>query len=209
MSFLYALRYLQVVAVVPRLCTAAFVAAVGGAAVTLAMDPSAAQEALAPVLLLQMFAASSGFAAPARRGYYDLLLTSGTPRWQIALAHYLASVMPGIASWMCIDLLELAASHGAHRAAVVSGTCLAFMVVSTVAWVAAIPLSRSAAALGWLLCMTVQPLASVVSPLPLLGVSLGRSDLPAALTVVALTAATAVAAAVRIMRADAPLETSQ
>ena len=116
MNVIYAFRYFQVVTVVPPLFLWAFVATIAAAAVTLTHDPSAATDALTPVILLQLFAASSGFQIPARRGYYDLLLTSGTPRWQIALAHCLASVMPGITSWICVGMLELAASHGAHMA---------------------------------------------------------------------------------------------
>ena len=68
MTFVYVLHYFRVVAVVPPLFLAGFASVVAAAAITLALDPSAAREALAPVLLLQMFAASSGFAAPARRG---------------------------------------------------------------------------------------------------------------------------------------------
>jgi len=100
MNVIYALRYFQVVAVVPPLFLAGFVITIAASAVTLTDDPTAATEALTPVLLLQLFSASSGFQIPARRGYYDLLLTSGTPRWQIAVAHCLASVMPGITSWI-------------------------------------------------------------------------------------------------------------
>jgi hypothetical protein len=87
MNVFYAFRYFRVVAVVPPLFLAGFVVTVAAAAVTLTRDPSAASEALTPVLLLQLFAASSGFQIPARRGYYDLLLTSesraGRSRWRI------------------------------------------------------------------------------------------------------------------------------
>ena len=98
------------VPVVPPLFSAAFAIAVGAAALRLMSDASAAIDALTPVLLLQLFVASSGFRFAARRGYYDLLLTSGTPRWQIALAHCLVSITPGIVSWMCVAVLEAAAT---------------------------------------------------------------------------------------------------
>ena len=51
-TFLYALRYFQVVSVVPRLFLAGFVITVGAAAMRLTSDPSAVVEALTPVLLL-------------------------------------------------------------------------------------------------------------------------------------------------------------
>ncbi len=106
MRLAYAVRYFQVVGVVPPLLVGGFVIAVGAAVIRLTGDPSSAVEALTPVLLLQLFVASSGFRSPARRGYYDLLLTSGTPRWKIAIAHCLVSIGPGIVSWVCVGLRQ-------------------------------------------------------------------------------------------------------
>jgi hypothetical protein len=177
--------------------------------VTLTHDPSAAIEALTPVLLLQLFAASSGFQIPARRGYYDLLLTSGTPRWQIATAHCLASVMPGIASWICVGMLELAASHGARMAFATGGTCIAFFLVSTVAWATATSISRAPAAVGWLLVMTIPPLARFVSPVQLLGAETPRPlivTLPVVFAVAMIPLGLAFA---RIVRGPVPLESAQ
>src|ERR1051325_657211 len=111
MTFLYALRYFLIVPVLPPLFNVAFAVAVAAAALRL-ISGAAATDALTPVLLVQLFVASSGFRFAARRGYYDLLLTSGTPRWQIAIAHCLVSIFPGIVSWLCIGALEVAASRG-------------------------------------------------------------------------------------------------
>src|SRR5258706_5132185 len=174
MNVVYAFRYFQVVAVVPPLFLAGFAVTIAAAAVRLTHDPSAAVEALTPVLLLQLFSASSGFQSPARRGYYDLLLTSGTPRWQIAMAHCLASIMPGITSWICVGMLELAASHGTRMAFATGGTCIAFFMMSALAWAMATSISRAPAAVGWLLVMTIPPLARVASPLQLPGTEVPR-----------------------------------
>src|SRR5882672_6433885 len=130
MGFVYALRYFYVVAIVPRFFVDGFVIAVAAAAVRLTSDPTAATDALTPVVLLQMFVAPSGFQLPARRGYYDLLLTTGPPRWQIALAHATASTAPGVVAWLSISLLELAASHGANSTGLAAGTCVAVASVS-------------------------------------------------------------------------------
>ena len=209
MSFLYTLRYFHVVAVVPRFFIAAFVVAVAAAAARLTTDPSAAVDALTPVLLLQMFAASSGFHVAARRGHYDLILTSGTPRWQIASAHCVASIAPGLASWLCVGLLELASSHGAHAAFASVGTCMAFLVFSFVAWATATPMPRGAAAVGWLLVVTIPPLARLASPVRLLGAH------PTGPLAIELLSAVAVAmilvgvAVVRIVRGPVPLEAVQ
>lgn len=209
MSFLYALRYFQVVAVVPRLFIAAFVVAVTAAAARLTTDPSAAIEALTPVLLLQMFAASSGFQVPARRGHYDLLLTSGTPRWQIASAHCVASIVPGIASWLCVGMLELAVSHGAHAAFAAAGTCLAFLLVSIVAWATATPIPRGTAAVGWLLIVTIPPLARVASPVQLLGTHPAWPLAATLLSILAIAMIPVGAAVARIVRGAVPLEAAQ
>ena len=208
MNVIYAFRYFQVVAVVPPLFLAGFVVTVAASAVTLTHDPSAATEALTPVLLLQLFAASSGFQIPARRGYYDLLLTSGTPRWQIALAHCLASVMPGITSWVCVGMLELAASHGGRMAFAAGGTCIAFLLVSTIAWATATSISRAPAAVGWLLVMTIPPLARFASPIQLLGTQVPRPlvTLPAVFVIATIPVGLAFA---RIMRGAVPLESAQ
>jgi len=209
MNVIYAFRYFRVVPVVPPLFLAGFVVTVAAAAVTLTRDPSAASEALTPVLLLQLFAASSGFQIPARRGYYDLLLTSGVSRWQIALAHCLASVMPGITSWICVGMLELAASHGGRMTAATGGTCIAFSLVSTIAWAMATSISRAPAAVGWLLMMTIPALAQTVSPVQLLGAQAPR-PLAVTLPVVFVIAMVPVGVAcARIVRGPVPLESAQ
>ena len=209
MNLIYALRYVQVVAVVPPLFLAGFVISIAAAGVTLAYDPSASVEALTPVLLLQLFSASSGFQSPARRGYYDLLLTSGTARWQIATAHCLASIMPGVTSWMCVGMLEIAASHGTRMAFASGGTCIAFLLVSTVAWATATSISRAPAAVGWLLVMTIPSLARFVSPVQLLG---AEAPGPLIVTVPVVFAAATIPlglAFARIMRGPVPLESAQ
>lgn len=208
MAFLYALRYFQIVAVVPPLFIAGFLVTVAAGAIRLAIDPAAAVDALTPVLLLQVFAASSGFQIPARRGYYDLLLTSGATRWQIAVAHCVASTVPGIASWMCVAMLETAASYGERFASVAQGTCLAFVAVSLIAWATAMPMSRATSAVGWLLVMTIPPLAGVASPVQLLG-----AETVGPLTVaLPLALATTIAVGIsftRIVRGTVPLEAAQ
>ncbi len=209
MNVVHAFRYFQVVAVVPPLFLAGFIVTIAAGAVTLTRDPSAASEALTPVLLLQLFSASSGFQIPARRGYYDLLLTSGTPRWQIAMAHCLASVMPGITSWICVGMLELAASHGTRMAFATGGTCIAFLLVSTIAWATATSISRAPAAVGWLLIMTIPPLARFASPVQLLGTEVPRPltvTLPAVFALAMIPVGLAFA---RIMRGPVPLESAQ
>jgi hypothetical protein len=208
MSLFYAIRYFQIVAVVPPLFLAGFLVTIAAAMIRLTTDASAVVEALTPLLLLQLFAASSGFEGPARRGYYDLLLTSGVPRWQIGVAHCAASITPGLVSWMCVALLEVAASHGSSFASVSAGSVLAFVGASLLAWAATISLSRAAAAVGWLLIVTIPAVGRVASPLELLGAPAPRVGI-AMLTAVAAIGAQVAWAFARIARAPVPLEASQ
>ena len=208
MRFLYALRYFQVVSVVPTLFIAGFAVTVGAAAIRLTSDPTSAVDALTPVLLLQLFAASSGFRSAARRGYYDLLLTSGASRSQVALAHCAATVLPGLVAWACVLLLEAAASHGSSFRAATAGSVVAFVGTSLLAWAAAISLSRATAAMGWLLVMTIPPVARIVSPVQWLGTTLPHA--PWVLTAATVVAAFLVAiACARMSRMSFPLEGSQ
>jgi hypothetical protein len=208
MTFLYALRYFQVVAVVPRLFLVGFVVTVGAAVVRLTSDPSMAVEALTPVLMFQLFAASSGFRIGARRGYYDLLLTSGVPRWQVAVAHCLASVLPGFIAWICVLLLEVAASHGSSFRSAATGSTLTVVGLSLLAWAAAIAVSRATAAVGWLLIMTVPPIARLASPAQWLGLSSAHPGWITALAIVAVAMPVTIASAC-ITRMSIPLDGSQ
>lgn len=209
MTVLYATRYFVVVSLVPRLFLAGFIVAVAAAAVRLTGSPTRAIESLTPVLLLQLFVASSGYRLPARRGHFDLLLTSGTPRWQIAVAHCLVSVTPGIVSWLCVGVLELVSSHGAQSASFAAGTFAAFVGSSLVAWSAAVYSSRTAAAIGWLLVMTLPPVAHFMSPLRILGVHADSSHRFVILSVSGVAVLAFVTAVTSIVRGATPLEAAQ
>ena len=149
----YLLRFYCVVPPVPRLMigTFAVIAVIAGAAVV--SDPGRASGALAPVLLLQLFAASSGFAVPARRGHYDLLLTRGGSRVRAAVAHWVMSIAPGVASWLAVAAVERVASQGSSGALVASGTWAAVFLVSTLPWAFTVALPRFSGGIGWLLVL--------------------------------------------------------
>lgn len=209
MTFLHALRYFVVVSVVPPVFIAGFVVAVAAAAARLTAGPAAAVDALTPVVLLQLLVASSGFHIPARRGHFDLLLTSRTPRWQIGLAHCLVSITPGIAAWLCVGVLELAASHGAKWSAFASGTCAAVIGSSLVAWGTAVYSSRVACAIGWVLVMTIPPMERWLSPLGLLGSTTSGPEGVAIVVTLAVATIPFAAGLFGIVRGATPLEASQ
>jgi hypothetical protein len=206
---LFAFRYFRVVRVVPTVFIGGFVLAIILAAIQVTTDPSAAVFALNPVLKLHLFASSSGFQLPARRGYYDLLLTSSTARWQIGVAHCGASMMPGVVSWLCVAVVEGIATHGAHAgAAEAAGTCMAFLAWSVIAWAVAVFSSRTTATIAWLVIMSI-PGVGRLSPLAWLGVN-GSAMGPLALCGTYALAAAAFATALLVVgRGNTPLEGSQ
>lgn len=152
-GFLYLLRFFRVVSPLSGLVVWTFGVLVLAAATVIVTAPERTAGALAPLLLLQMFAASSGFSVPARRGYYDLLLTATGGRTAIALTHWLMSISPGLASWFIVASVE-ALRSGHASIALASGTCAAMAIVSTIPWAVTIALPRFSGGIGWLLVLT-------------------------------------------------------
>jgi hypothetical protein len=106
---------------------------------------------LTPLLVLQIFAASSGFGLAMRRGHYDLVLSRGVSTTRLMTAHWLASIAPGLAAWVAVAIAERLLAHGS--AALSSGSVLAFLLASSFPWAFTTPLPRFAAAIGWLVLL--------------------------------------------------------
>src|SRR4029434_11222861 len=98
----FLIRFFRVVPPVPPMMTGTFLVLTLASAAVVVANPVRAPGTLVPVLLLQVFAAASGFALPARRGHFDLLLTRGSSRTLIALVHWAMSIAPGLASWLVL-----------------------------------------------------------------------------------------------------------
>jgi hypothetical protein len=153
-TILYLLRFFRVAPPLPGLVVWTFGAIVAGASAIVVFAPGRIAGALAPLLVLQMFAASSGFAVPGRRGHYDLLLTRTGGRIAIALAHWVSSIAPGVAGWLIVASVEALAT-GTTAIAMASGTCAAVALVSTIPWAVTIALPRFSGGIGWLLMLTI------------------------------------------------------
>ena len=110
---------------------------------------------------------------------------------------------------MCVGMLELAASHGTRVAFAAEGTCLAFLLVSIVAWATATPMARGTAAIGWLLLETIPPLSRVASPVQLLGMHPDGPFAERLFLVLALAMVPVGVAVARIVRGAVPLEAAQ
>jgi hypothetical protein len=162
----YVFRYFRVVPPNPALLTGAFavITVVGMLSFALTADDGAA--AAVPVVVLQAFGASTGFSAPARRGYFDLLLSRGEPRTRIALVQWLTAITPGITSWAMLAAAYALIRGTAGSPLVTSGTMLALVMASTIPWAVTVALPRFSGAIGWLLLVSLGATGGVVWPDP-------------------------------------------
>ena len=191
--------------------------AVSGVAL-LVSDPSKGAEAIAPLALVQMFAASTGFTVPARRGHYDLLFTGGSRRHSIALTHFAVSVAPGTLLWLALGVAEMAAAHTAAPTSFAFGTIVLFMLVSGPVWALTAGLPRLSGAIGWLLVMALWRAAglgdrsvvgTLLCPFVLIGERLTSGVTNAAAAAIVMSVLLPMAAIAWIVRMDVPLESAQ
>lgn|SRR5262245_51399584 len=201
--------------------------------VTVSLDRSRGMYALTPVLLLQMFAVSSGFQVPARRGHFDLLLSGGSTRLRIALAHWALSAFPGFVVWIVVGLAERLVSDGVHARAFLTGSAAALLLVSTIAWAITVPLPRLSGGVVWVVTMVLaltmtddwrnalvaaargdgtpvsRAFLVLLFPFTLIGTSIRGADLPSVGPVLAGALVLWATAVWRVVTTDIPLEASQ
>lgn len=106
---------------------------------------------LASILLVQMFACSSGFTRHASRGYYDPVLLGGRRRGRIALAHFAVTALPGLAAWTVSGLAAATVARTFSTPALRPAGWAALFLVSAVPWAANLRLAPFAAGSLWLL----------------------------------------------------------
>ena len=152
-------RFFLVFPVVPAPMLAGFGLATAVGVFAISYDLANAGGIMLPVWLLQLFAVSSGFRVPARRGHYDLLLTSGAGRSVIVCVHWTMSAGPGLLSWVTLILVERA--NGGATLTEPEATTAA-LLVSTVPWALTIPLPRLS---GAIVCLLSLAAAAAVPPL--------------------------------------------
>jgi hypothetical protein len=162
-ALLRALRFMRVVPPVPSLMWTAWLGVTLASGVAVAAGTTPARDALTPLLVLQVFAVSTGFATAARRGHYDVLLTGGTGRVRTAVAQWTVAAMPGLAGWLALAAVEIVLTPGAPDVLAPGGVAAMF-VVSTLPWALTVGLPRFSAAIGWvLLCALAVSLAPGVA----------------------------------------------
>ena len=160
-GWLYMCRFFAVVPPMPLLMIGTFGVVTAVVTVMVAFDPSRAPQALTPILLLQLFACSSGFDVPARRGHYDLLLTHAGSRRFVLLGHWAASACPGVICWLVLAAGCRVAVGRDAGGLFTTGSMAAVCLVSTIPWAATLRLPRFSGAIGWLLVVAV---LSLVAP---------------------------------------------
>ncbi len=213
----FLIRFFRVVPPVPVLMNGAFAASAVAAAVALSVHAADARGALAPVFLLQTLAASSGFAVPARRGHYDLLLTSGVSRLRIGVAHFVGSILPGLFCWMVIVALEAVSGGRFPQVTLASGTIAALVIVSALSWAVTVPLPRLTGGIVWLLVFVAPvnhdrfPATASMLALPwtLVGTDLFALGVIPVVSVAAVVAAAVTGALVWICRTDVSLQVAR
>jgi hypothetical protein len=105
----------------------------------------------APIaLLLQLFAASTGYRAKLRHGHFDPLLVAAPNRWEVAAAHWLVSIGLGAAVWIGLLLIDLVAHPHQLPTAMQPAVIVLFLYLSTVAWAISVVVGRMGGALIWL-----------------------------------------------------------
>ncbi|MEO8190872.1 MAG: hypothetical protein ABI682_11075 [Acidobacteriota bacterium] len=111
-----------------------------------AKNPGSSDSAVAFLMLLQLFAVSTGFVSHARRGFYDPVLERVPRR---AIAHFFCALWPGCIVLVGIGIAELIAGGRTHALGASAWTALA--LISSVAWAVSVRAGALSGGAVWLL----------------------------------------------------------
>lgn len=186
---------------------------------------------LTPIVLLQGVAASSAFAGAARRGHYDLPFIVCGSRVHTALAHWMASVVPGAMTWVTVAALETVLRQRFPVLSFAPGSVVAMLLISTVPWAVTAPWRRRTYGMVWMLLLVVTtttfpiqrallsedgfgPVAAgtaavLLCPWLLVGIDLALVGALRLSVLVGVAMAVMLGALAWIRRADLPLEIAQ
>lgn len=145
-------RFFRVVTVQSGMMRWALLSVTGVALVRALVEPTRSADGLLPLIVLQMFAASSGFEVPARRGHFDWLVTGPTPRTHVALTHCVCSGAPGLVACLVAGVGDWGL-HGTPGPMLHSGTWAAMLMVTAVGWAITVPLPRLSGGVLWVVVM--------------------------------------------------------
>lgn len=160
-------RFFALVGLHPPYALVILGAIVGLGLWTTSVSPGELDSGLGMVLFVQMFLASTGFLVRARRGYFDPLLLASGHRTRALVWHWLVSIAPGVAGWICLGGAGYVLGSPAAGSAFVGERAVALFIVSALAWTAGFALTRGAAGVVWMAGL----LGVVVQRVDLLGPS--------------------------------------
>jgi hypothetical protein len=167
---------------------------------TIRMSPGELDSPLGMLLFVQMFLASTGFLARARRGHFDPILTTACGRVSVVLWHWCVSALPGVVAWAIVVGVDSISGGGHIMSAVGGRRFLALWMVSAIAWIAGFALARGAAGALW----TAGLVAVLLNRTDLLGSSSGAAASSSHMLVLRHTAAV-IGCPFLLLGAQAPL----
>jgi hypothetical protein len=127
--------------------------------------PGSSEIAIVSILLIQLFAVSTGFTTLASRGYFDPALTSGTSRASIVLAHLLVSASPGFVAWAIVGVAEALRAGSLDVLAFRPAGLSALLLMSTVPWALTLRLPALTGGALWLMVMVGMVVAGKLNKL--------------------------------------------
>ena len=150
MKSLWPAWFFAVVRLHPPYTLVLLTAIVGLGLWTTSSSPGELDSGLGMLLFVQMFLASSGFLARARRGHFDSLLLGAGDRTGALVWHWLVSIAPGVAGWTCLAGAGYMMGSPAAVSAFLGGRAVALFIVSALSWAAGFALARGAAGVMWM-----------------------------------------------------------
>jgi hypothetical protein len=149
------LRFVALVQPPPALAIVGASAVVAFAAYTGTLEPASIENSLGITLVLQMFAASTGFRDRLCRGHFDPMLVGSQPRLPIAAAHWTMAVGPGAAAWLGVTAVAVVVDWARYPLPLTARAVVALFYVSTVAWALTLPFARLTGGTLWIVVLFV------------------------------------------------------
>jgi hypothetical protein len=143
-------RFFAAAAPIPAPLKAVLAVLVLGAAGLEAVSAGSSDWVLASILLVQLFACSSGFTHHASRGYYDPVLVSRT-RLRVGLAHFAVTALPGSVAWIAAGIAGAMAAGSLSIPAMRPAGWVALFLVSAIPWAVNLRFAPFVAGSLWLL----------------------------------------------------------
>ena len=116
-------------------------------------EPTEVEQTLVLALVFQMFAAANGYQERAVRGHFDPILAVGRSRPSIAAAHWALSIAPGVVAWLLLTAIVFLVRPSEWPASFTASGLAAFAYVSCLAWALALPLTRYASGVVWIMVL--------------------------------------------------------